>query len=444
MRSRTGILAGRRLRGAAGWLGAGAVLLAVGGVLAAAGPAHADLRPVSGPRLHFATNAAQVKATEATATYSCDLGAYASGATATMSDTFDVFNPWVVNNPDDIFMTTGALTLPPAVATALSADNVDTFGVTTTVQAAHGTPATATVTGDTTGTTLPTPLTAVPSITGEGQVTFPAVGTAGTVTLPPASVVITPFAGSTGKPNITCTTTSTPTPIPITVAKATGQFYKCGQSVAGQTLPTESSPVAMTFSASGKRNVGSTDTVTLSTTDLLGLTSLPSGITAAFSGNLPVTGAQSGSVKLTGTRKGGSTGPFKATGTLRLTKAGTTHLLIPQTFTIALTEQGVSGTLTCTLQTSPAPTALTLSVAKGSGSSGGGGSGAQTQTSGQSSSTTTNTTSNGTTPVGAPATGGGIALMSDNTPAAAGASVALMAAGGALLLWARRRRARQQ
>jgi hypothetical protein len=443
MRSRTGISAGRRL---AGWLGAVTVLLAAAGVLVAAGPARADSGPVAGLRMHFATAAPQVTAKTVQASYSCDFSGYGSGiAPATVAAAYAVPDSWPVNNPAVVALATDTLALPSQVTSQLG--GVDSFQVLTTVQAQHATAATTTVTGDTTGTTLPTPVTQVPQILSVGQVTFPAKGT-GTVKLPPATMTITPFAGSTGKPNIICTTTTTAQNVSITVGNATGSFYKCTLTVAGESALTQSGTVNMTVTALGKRTVGATDTVTLSSSDiatnLVGLSDLPSSIKADFSGSLPVTGAQSGSVKLTGTGSGGSSGPLKATGKLHLSKAGTIHLLLPQTFTITVTGQGVSAKVSCTLQTSPAPTALTMSVAKASTSPGSGthnGSSGSTQATSENSSTTTTGTG---TPVGAPATGGGLGLMSGDTPAMAGASAALMAAGGALLLWARRRRTGEQ
>jgi hypothetical protein len=445
MRSRPGISAGRRL---AGWLGAVTLLLAAAGVLAAAGPARADSGPVAGLRAHFATAAPQVTPKTVQASYSCDFSGYGNGiAPVTVATAYAVPDSWPVNNPANIALATDTLALPSQVTSQLS--GVDSFQVQTTVQVQHATAATATVTGDTTGTTLPTPVTEVPQIVAVGQVTFPAKGT-GTVKLPPATITITPFAGSTGKPNIVCTTTTTANDVSITVGNATGSFYKCTLTVAGEPALTQSGTLNMTVTASGKRTVGATNTVTLSSsdiaTDLVGLSDLPSTIKANFSGSLPVTGAQSGSVKLTGTGSGGSSGPLKATGKLHLSKAGTIHLLLPQTFTITVTGQGVSAKVSCALQTSPAPTALTMTVAKasssqGSGHSGGGTSGTQTDTSSQIGSTTGTVTGTGT-PVGAPATGGGLGLVSNDTPAMAGVSAALMAAGGALLLWARARRRR--
>ena len=447
MRSRPGISAGRRL---AGWLGAVTVLLAAAGVLAVAGPARADSGPVAGLRAHFATAAPQVTPKTVQASYSCDFSGYGSGiAPATVAAEYEVPDSWPVNNPANIVLATDTLSLPSQVTSQLG--GVDSFQVLTTVQAQHATAATTTVTGDTTGTTLPTPVTQVPQIVSVGQVTFAAKGT-GTVKLPPATITITPFAGSTGKPNIVCTTTTTASDVSITVGSATGSFYKCTLSVTGESALTQSGTLNMTVTASGKKTVGATDTVTLSSSDiatnLVGLSDLPSQIKANFSGSLPVTGAQSGSVKLAGTGSGGSSGPLKATGKLHLSKAGTIHLLLPQTFTITLTAPGVSAKIGvgCALQTSPAPTALTMTVAKASSSQGSGthngSSGSQTDTS-QSSSTTTGGTATGTGgPVGAPATGGGLGLMSGDTPAMAGASATLMAAGGALLLWARARRRR--
>lgn len=454
MPSRTGISAGRRL---AGWLGAAVTaLLAVAVVLAAAGPARADSGPIGGVRAGFATGMPQasVKAAEAqvpvktvTAEYSCDFAGYGSGIpAATVAAAYAVPTTWPVNNPDPIALATDTLSLPSQVSGQLG--GVTSFQVQTTVQAQHATAATVTVVGDSTDT-LPNPPTQVPQIASAGQVTFPAQGT-GTVKLPPATIVITPFVNTTGEPNITCTTTTAAQDVSITVGKATGQFYKCTLTVSGNS-ETSSGFVDMTFTASGQRTVGATDTVTLSATDFVGLSDLPTGLTAAFSGSLAVQGAQSGSVKLTGTGPTGSTAPFTAKGTLRLAKAGTVRLLIPQTFALTLSAQGASIPISCALQTSPAPTALTIAVSQGPGHSGGGSpgthggtsgtnhngtSGASSTTSGSSSSTT----EGGGTPVGAPATGGGLGLASGSTPAAAGAGAALTAIGGALLLWARRRR----
>jgi hypothetical protein len=433
VRSRNGVAGcgqpGRRLGGAAGWLGAAVTaFLAAALALAATGPARADSGPVAGIGMHLATAASQASVQTFSAQYSCDFGGYGSGiAAATVPAAYAVSNSWPVNNPDDILLATDTLSLPSQVSGQLS--GVTSFQVQSTVQAQQATAATVAVAGNSTET-LPDPPTQVPQITSEGQVTFPAQGT-GTVTLPPATFVITPFADTTAKPSITCTTTTAAQDVTITVGTATGPFYMC-TIAGGGVSATESGLVNMTVTASGHRTVGATDTVTLSSTDLANLlTGLPSGITAAFSGSLPVQGAQSGSVQLTGTTTTttAGSGPLRATGTLRLSKAGTIHLRIPQAFTITVSVQTVSVEIDCALQTSPAPTALTLSVAKRSGGSNGGGSGSS------------GTTEGGGTPAGAPDTGGGLGLASGDTPAAAGVGAALIAVGGGLLLWARRRRA---
>lgn len=358
--------------------------------------------------------------------YSCDFSGYGNGITpATVTAQYSVNDSWPVNNPDDILLTIpapgdGSLSLPSQVTSQLTGDTI--FEVTATVQAQNATTTSATIVGDSTDTTSPT---SVPLIGGEGQVTFAAKGT-GTVTLPPASFAITPFvvdaSGHATQQNaITCTTNVAAQNVKITVGAATGSFYMCTFSVSGATQ-TESSPFDMAVTASGNRTVGATDSVKLTSTGLA-VTGLTAGVTATFSGSLEVQGAQSGSVSLTGTQTDQSSGPLVATGTLHLSKAGTIRLLIPQTFTITVSAQGASSTISCALQTSPAPTALTMSVANASG---GGGSG---------------TTEGSGTPAGSPATGGGLGPASDDTAAAAGAGVALIAVGGVLLLWARRRRA---
>jgi hypothetical protein len=385
--------------------------------LAAAGPARADSGP-AGIGIRLATPASQAQTLSVQ--YSCDFGGYGSGiAAATVAAAYAVNDSWPVNNPDDILLATDTVPLPSQVSDQLSA--VTSFQVQATVSAQQATTATVTITGATTAA-LPSPPTQVPQLTSEGQVTFAAQGT-GTVALPAATVVITPFAGTTAEPTITCTTTTAAQNVTITVGAATGPFYMCTASAGGVTA-TESGLINMTVTASGNLTVGATDTVTLSSTDLANLlTGLPSGITAAFSGSLPVQGAQSGSVQLTGTMTTGSSGPLTATGTLLLSAAGTTDLLLPQTLSISLSVQGVSIETDCALQTSPAPTALALSVATGSSGS-------------------TGSSTNGSgTPAGAPATGGGRGLASGAAPAAAGAGAAMIAVGGGLLLWARRRRA---
>jgi hypothetical protein len=359
------------------------------------------------------------------APYSCDFSGYGSGsgfAAVTITAGYQVNGSWPVSNPDDIFLvvpSTGSLSLPSGVSSQLT--GVDSFEVQATVQTAqNSTTTTVTVAGDSIGTTLPNPPTQVPQIISEGQVTFAAQGT-GTVALPPATFVITPFAGTTAKKAITCTTTSAAANVTITVGAAAGPFYQCTATAGGATA-TESTLLDMTVAASGGQTVGATDTVTLSSTDLWSfiLTGLRSGLTAEFSGSLPVQGAQSGSVALTSTTTTPPAGAFTATGTLSLSNAGTIDVLLPQTFTVTVTAQGSQLPVTCTLQTSPAPTALALSVTSGSGGS---------------------TTGSGT-PAGAPATGGGLGLASGTTPVATGAGAALMAVGGVLLWAAGRRRAR--
>jgi hypothetical protein len=359
------------------------------------------------------------------AQYSCDFTGYGSGiAAATVAAEYQLPASWPVNNPVNILLATDNLPLPSQVSSQLA--GVTDFQVQATVQAKHATAATFTVTGD---SPAPSPPANVPVTVSVGQVTFPALGT-GSVSLPAASFVITPLAGTTAKPAITCTTTTPVRDVTITIGKATGPFYKCILNGGGVTV-TISRLIGMTFAASGKRTVGRSDIVTLSSTDLAGLiTGLNSGIRENFTASMSVAGAQSGSVKLAGAITTPASA-VKAMGVLHLSKAGTVHLLIPQTIAITLSVQSVPFAIHCALQTSPAPTALTLSVTKAS--SGGGGHGATGSHHGS-------TTEGGGIPEGAPATGGGLGQTSGNTAAALGAGAALIVVGGLLLLWARRRR----
>ena len=163
------------------------------------------------------------------AQYSCDFGGYGSGiAAGTVAAAYAVSDSWPVNNPDDILLATDTLSLPSQVSGQLS--GVTSFQVQATVQAQQATAATVTIAGNSTDT-LPDPPSQVPQITSEGQVTFPAQGT-GTVTLPPATFVITPFADTTAKPTITCTTTTAAQDVTITVGAATWGRSTCAPSPA--------------------------------------------------------------------------------------------------------------------------------------------------------------------------------------------------------------------
>src|SRR5215469_10353813 len=346
-RARAGQLAGRP----AGLLGAAAaVLLAAALPLASAGPARADSGPAgaaSGLLSHDATHlrAATSHADVQTPSiqYSCDFSGYGTGiAPATVAAQYEYADSWPANNPDDIFLTVpadsnGTLALPQQVSSQLN--GVNQFEVQATVSANNATAATAAIDGFSTQT-LPNPPTAVPQVVSEGQVTFAAQGT-GTISLPPASITITPeVADSSGNITtsdaaITCTTTTTAQDVTITVGTASGPFYMCTfNDGSGAPSTTESGLINMTVTASGPRTVGATDTVKLSSADLASSGVLPSGVTATFAASLAVTGAQSGSVSVTGPAVTTGSNPLVAKGTLSLSAAGTISLLLPQTLTI--------------------------------------------------------------------------------------------------------------
>lgn len=119
--------------------------------------------------------------------------------------------------------------------------------------------------------------------------------------------------------------------------------------------------------------------MTLGSADIAGLISGTAAVaaslgatldSAAFSADLPVTGAQSGTVHMTKTITDLTAGSFSASGKLKLTKAGTVKIDIPSKFGVAFSASGtVVLDVACTLVTKPAPVAQTLTVTQGSSSS---------------------------------------------------------------------------
>src|SRR5260221_14592547 len=114
--------------------------------------------------------------------------------------------------------TINSVTLPSQVSSALA--GVDSMTIAATVTAAHATQATIPLSGPTSAT-LPNPPTMIPQTDVTGQATFSAKGT-GTLDLPAQTIVVTPMAGGTAKPAITCTTTTAAQAKSITVGDASG------------------------------------------------------------------------------------------------------------------------------------------------------------------------------------------------------------------------------
>jgi hypothetical protein len=267
--------------------------------------------------------------------------------------------------------------------------------------------------------------TTLPAITATA--TLP-LSTAGTVLLgTPGQFTLSLVGASTGTSigSIACGT-ATLTDITIKVASPappppSGPRYTCTISGGGSPI-TQTAPIPMAVTVAGSNKTGSTDSVTLSSpSNGLGAP-YPKGTSSiAFSGSLPVTGAQTGSVQLhRATTHLYSV--FRVTGSLFLTKPGTDHIYFPQRFTFTL--HGPANTvpivLNCSLKGRPGPVAASVKVT-----------GAPT-------SAAPSPAAVGVTPTGAPATGGGAGTGVDVALAAAGA--AGLAAGTGLVLIALRRR----
>ena len=167
----------------------------------------------------------------------------------------------------------------------------------------------------------------------------------------------------------------------------------------------------------GPSTVGSTDTVTLSSPGTALGGPFPAGTsTVGFSGALPVMGAQTDSVPLTGTMMDSGNGVFSMSGRLMLNAAGLDHILPPPRFTVTIHAAGViSVVVTCVLvttMTATMPSSVAVQVTRAAG-------------------TAIVPFMAGATPSGAPNTGGGGSLhhASDLTGLAVGGAVVLAGLG---------------
>jgi hypothetical protein len=409
------------------------------------GLARADGGPLS-----FASMLA--RPTTFTAQYSCDLSAYGSGvAPVTLSATITVPGRAETLVPVPITLETTSVALPPSVLSQLS--GVVSFDLTATVTAKENqlasppvplsgqNPVSGTLTG------LPAAI-AKSSVTNLNQaLIFPLPGTA-KVEVPAPALTFLPHTSATALSPIICGTTAAKRDIPIAVTDGvigppTGPLYKCAITAANPAnhrkveLEEFLAHIPITVTVSGNRTTGNTVTVRLAaeTLDLPGALAQAFGATSlGFSADLPVTGAQPGKIPLSEVITDLTGTTTRASGKLRLTKAGTDRILIPGkltfTFTASLAGNELSLAVTFTIETSPVPAGLRLQVAKAhahpqpSGSPTPTGSGGQPQGSG--------------TPSGAPGTGGGTGPGGDIVVAAGGA--AMVVSGGGLLILGRRRR----
>lgn len=408
-----------------------ALTLAVAGLLAG-GPG-ADAAALSGPvTLSTPATLADAGAVPATAplTYSCTL----AGGTASL--------PAI------------------SVAAVLSAPAADTVGtaatVTLTTRAAPFTvPAGATVPAFTQvtgmGTAQSTGMTAA-SLPLSGQSAALAAGSAAQIPVVTVSGTATPSSAGTASvhapPTLTLTPlgaaglmfncaliTTTAVTVQITVTQAaatptafTAPTYTC-TITSGAHSVNRRARIPIKLRDTGPSTVGSTDTVTLSSPGTALGGPFPAGTsTVGFSGALPVMGAQTDSVPLTGTMMDSGNGVFSMSGRLMLNAAGLDHILPPPRFTVTIHAAGViSVVVTCVLvttMTATMPSSVAVQVTRAAG-------------------TAIVPFMAGATPSGAPNTGGGGSLhhASDLTGLAVGGAVVL--AGLGIMLAGMRRRRRQ-
>lgn len=421
------------------WLAAGAACLAaamivlVPGAATAAAAAPASGGPASGGTVSIASLAA--KPSSFTTQYSCDLSAYGSGiAPVTLSATATFPASVEALTPLDITLTTTSASLPSAALSKLKGvTSIDLSAKLTAKLAGQSVSVPLSGTIAVSGT-----LTKLPAGKATGSVAFPAAGS-GAIEVPAPTLTVTPNAGQTAEAAITCTAKAAAKNVAVTVTKPVagtkGPLYECAIKILS--LSTSAlAHVPMTVTSSGTRTTGKTDTVTLAVRTG---GPYPAGTTSIrFAADLPVTGAQPGKIALSATVTDLKSTETRATGKLRLTKAGTDKILVPEKFTFAF-DFGAAGALipvgfSCAIKTHPVPDALTIKVAKASG-----------QPTPTTSPTGTPTSpgnggqpeGNGT-PSGAPDTGGGTGPGADVAAAVAG--MAIVFTGGGMVVAGRRRR----
>jgi hypothetical protein len=388
-----------------------------------------------------------------TADYTCDFSRYGSGiAAATVSVTAGIRTPWPVNQPDDIALSNDAIALPSAVTSQLA--GVDSIVVASQVTAKHATKATIALAGSA-PVDAASAATEIPSITTLGQVTFAAKGTDGSVALPAQSITFTPMEGATAKPVITCTTSTAAHDGAITIGAASGPFYRCTTTVAGQSPDVSAGLAPLTITETGTKKTGDSLTIGITSSDVASLISTAGSLVAAaggtldkaaFSADLAVTGAQSGTVHITKTVTDLTATAFSASAKLKLTKKGTVKVDLPSKFGLALSASGtVVVDISCTLVTKPAPVALTLTVAQGPAPTPSPTASA-TSSNGETDDTGAAVDATGT-PVGGAATGGGVTPGGDMPLAFGGIGMLLVGGGLIVSRWrirassaARRRR----
>jgi hypothetical protein len=399
------------------WSGATLALALVGLITEATGALAGTL---SGPAILADANASPATVP---VTYSCSLtGSSASMPPVTVDAVLSAPATGTVGAAMTVTLTTRPVLLPPpstplpaftqvtgvgtAQSTDMSASGLALSGQTSasTQTSASGTTSGQTsASGPASGSTAQIPAiiasgSAIPANAGPASVQAPS-----TLTLTPVGVAGLAFncaiAGASAGPPAAAVQITVTQP-----AATTGPLYACTITTgAHSVLQTDRIPLMLR--GTGPNRVGSTDTVTLSAPGNSFGGPYPAGTSAvSFSGALPVTGAQAGSVPLTGNMSAAANNFLAMSGPLPLDAAGTDHILPPARFTVTVHAQQVS-VVACVLKTT-VTTAMTPS-------------------------TTVNVTA-GTqapsTPAGGPNTGGGGSLhRASRLPALAAGTAALLA-----------------
>jgi hypothetical protein len=412
---------------------ASTIVLAVAGLFAGMGGASAAT--TTGPVIPADANAPWATTP---VSYSCTLSGASTGTAVTLTAVLSAPTAGTVGTATAVTLTTRVMALPTADSTQLpSLTRVTAAG---TAQATGLSAATLPLTGQ---TTMPAgTATAIPAVTITGSA-IPS--TAGTVSIQaPTTLTVSLVAGTTlAAFNCTRTTTTT-TAVQIMVtastvaAATTGPVYACTVTVAGHTMR-QTDRIPMTLSTSGPNAVGTTDMVTLSSpANGLGGT-YPTGTSAvSFSGALPLTGAQSGSIPLSGAMANIGSGMFTVQTSLPLMAAGLLHILPPSRFTVIVrVQQAVSVVAVCVLQTTVTATMPASTMVNVAGTA------MPAATMGAGTTVGTGTTPTlGTAPMGSADTGGGGSLQHANIVPELAAGIAVLLAGAGLTIIGLRRRRR--
>lgn len=367
--------------------------------------------------------------------YSCTLAGATTSTPVTLTAVLSAPSAGITGTAAAITLTTRVMQLP--MATTLPSLTRVTAAATaaSTGMSASSVPLTGM-------TTMPAgSATQLPAITISGSAIPSTAGTASIMA--PATLKVTLVAGTT-LAAFNCTlVTTTATAVQITVtastvmAATTGPMYACTVTVAGRTMH-QMDRIPMTLSTSGPNSVGSTDMVTLSSpANGLG-GSYPAGTSAvSFSGALPLSGAQSGSIPLTGAMANIGSSMFTVQASLPLMAAGVLHIMPPSRFTVIVhVQQTVAVVAVCVLQTTvtatmPASTMVNVT-------------GAAMPVATMPAGTTTGTGTAppvGTAPMGSANTGAGGSLHSASIlPELAAGILVLLAGAGLTIVGLRRRR----